>query len=178
MQRKPTSLELIYFQVTDLWRILCEKHADLYDLTSDEYSALLENDLGRIENIVAQKSLLIESIGKVEELRQQLIGRLNLALANEVGQRHTLVTNVSELMKVMANVEPEITGKHLFQFNALLIDLIEKIQAQNKKNQIFINKALDSLRTIRENAIGEKKCMVYTSKGKTTSNTGRLTAKA
>ncbi len=178
MLRKPTSLELIYFQVTDLWRLLCEKHADLYDLTSDEYSALLENDLDQIEGLAAQKAQLIESIGAIEEERQQLIGRLNLALANQEGQRHTIVRNVADLLKVMSDVAPERDGKHLFQFNALLIDLIEKLQAQNKKNQIYINKALDSLRMIRENATGSKKCTVYTASGKTTTNTGRLTARA
>lgn len=178
MLKSPSTLELLYFQVTDLWRELCEKHAELYDLTSDEYTCLLENDLEKLESIVADKALLIESIGQIEEQRQQLIGKLNLALANEVGQKHTLVRNVSELLKVMSEVEPEKEGKHLFQFNALLIDIIGKIQAQNRKNQIFINKALDSLRTIRENAMGVKKCMVYTANGKTTTNTGRLTAKA
>lgn len=178
MVKTPSTLELLYFQVTDLWRMLCEKHSELYDLTSDEYSCLLENELDRLEQIVQHKALLIESIGKVEEIRQQLIGKLNLALANETDKKYTLVRNVSDLLKVMSTVQPEIDGKHLFQFNALLIDIIEKIQAQNKKNQIFINKALDSLRMIRENAIGEKKCSVYTASGKTTTNTGRLTARA
>ncbi len=174
MKKVPNKLELLYFQVTDLWRMFCERHADLFDLTSDEYTCLLENDLDRLDMIIAEKQELINHIGNLEQLRQNLIGKVNLALASESGKKHTIIRNVSELLKAMSDIEPEKEEQHLFKFNSLLIDIIEKIQAQNKKNQIFINKAIDSLRTIREEALGQKKYSVYTASGTETTNTGSI----
>jgi flagellar biosynthesis/type III secretory pathway chaperone len=65
----------------------------------------------------------------------------------------------------MQAYEVEKNQKHLFRFNALLIDIIEKIQTQNKRNQLFINKALLSLKQIRIEATGKKNYSLYTSKG-------------
>jgi flagellar biosynthesis/type III secretory pathway chaperone len=65
----------------------------------------------------------------------------------------------------MQNYEAETNEKHLYRFNELLIDVIEKIQTQNKKNQLFINKAILSLREIREDAGGVKKYNTYSAKG-------------
>ena len=67
------------------------------------------------------------------------------------------IANVRSLINAMNEFPIEKEQKHLFRFNTLLIDLIEKIQLQNKKNQVFVNKALQSLKTIREEALGIKK---------------------
>ena len=64
----------------------------------------------------------------------------------------------------------ELKEKHLFRFNALLIDLIEKIQNQNKRNQLFINKALHSLKEIRQDVLGKKSYSTYTSRGSAVSS--------
>lgn len=177
MLKKPTKLELLYFQVTDLWRMFCEKHADLFDLTCEEYSYLLENDLDQLDVVIAQKQEIIQHVNNLEELRQQLIGKVNLALANETGKKHSIISGVADLLKAMSDVGPEKEQQHLFKFNSLLIDIIEKIQGQNKKNQIFINKAIDSLKSIREDATGVKKCSVYTSTGRETTHTGSINLK-
>ncbi|MCK5882523.1 MAG: flagellar export chaperone FlgN [Bacteriovoracaceae bacterium] len=177
MSKKPTQLELLYFQVTDLWRMFCEKHADLFDLTSEEYNCLIENNLDQLDIVIEQKQEIIEYVGNLEELRLDLIGKVNLALANESGKKHSIINSISQLLKVMSDVSPEKEGQHLFKFNTLLIDIIEKIQDQNKKNQIFINKAIDSLKSIREDATGEKKCSVYTSTGRETTHTGSINLK-
>ncbi len=47
----------------------------------------------------------------------------------------------------------------------LLIDIIEKLQTQNKKNQLFLNKAINNLREIREDALGVKSYSTYNNKG-------------
>ena len=75
------------------------------------------------------------------------------------------IDSVSALLEVMSNYEIESNQKHLFRFNALLIDIIEKIQAQNKRNQLFINKALHSLQQIRIEASGKKNYSTYSAKG-------------
>jgi flagellar biosynthesis/type III secretory pathway chaperone len=61
--------------------------------------------------------------------------------------------------------EKQNNTQHLYRFNALLIDVIEKIQTQNKKNQVFLNKAINSLKEIREEALGVKNYNTYNKKG-------------
>jgi len=150
--------ELFYFQITDLWKRLCESHSELFDLTCDEYSLLLGSQLDSLESKIQEKQDLIAKIGILEKIREELIDDVNKHL-------NANIKNVTELISFFQRYESSLSQKHLFSFNALLIDIIEKIQAQNKNNQLFINKALGSLRSIREEALGEKSYSTYTSKG-------------
>jgi flagellar biosynthesis/type III secretory pathway chaperone len=156
-------LELYYFRVTDLWKRLCEDHSHLFDLTCDEYSLLLGNKLDELEEKVAQKTKTIESINSLEQLRQELIG--------EISEKISPVSNVQDLLKLMQAFETEKQREHLQSFNTLLIDIIERIQEQNKKNQLFINKAIGSLRDIREGVMGVKSYSTYTARGSTRETT-------
>lgn len=150
--------ELLYFQITDLWKRLCESHSELFDLTCDEYSLLLGSELEALEEKILEKQEVIAKIGILEKIREELIDDVNKHLS-------TKITNVTELITFFQNYENSMSQKHLFSFNSLLIDIIEKIQTQNRNNQLFINKALGSLRSIREEALGEKSYSTYTSKG-------------
>ncbi len=159
---KPISKEILYWKVTDLWKRFCEEHTALLDKTSEEYTYLLSSDLDKLENCIEEKNQTLNAIHHLEEIRQELIKELNQILGEEK------VKSVSDLIKTMNEFEIEKKQKHLFRFNALLIDLIEKIQSQNKKNQLFINKALHSLKSIREEALGTKSYSSYNSKGAST----------
>ncbi|OUR92858.1 hypothetical protein A9Q84_20305 [Halobacteriovorax marinus] len=150
--------ELFYFQITDLWKRLCESHSELFDLTCDEYSLLLGSEIDKLENKIIQKQELIAKIAILESIREELITDVNKHL-------NAKISNVTELISFFQTYESSLNQKHLFSFNSLLIDIIEKIQAQNKNNQLFINKALGSLRSIREEVLGEKSYSTYTSKG-------------
>lgn len=150
--------EVLYFRVTDLWKRLCEEHTLLFDLTCDEYSLLLSSDLDGLEDKVAEKEVVIERIGKLDRVRQGLIDEVNAL-------NGASVKSVSDLIDYMNSTQIEKEQKHLFRFNALLIDIIEKIQAQNKKNQLFLNKAIHSLRDIRMGAMGKKNYTTYNAKG-------------
>lgn len=152
-------LALYYFQVTDLWKKLCELHSDLFNTTCDEYSLLLNSELDLLEEKILEKESIIKTISQLEHVRKDLIDELNQAYPNEK------IESVSKLLEFMSKYEVEKKEKHLFRFNALLIDIIEKIQAQNKRNQLFINKALHSLKQIRIDALGQKNYSVYTAKG-------------
>lgn len=152
-------LELLYFQVTELWKQFCEEHTCLFDLTCDEYSLLLRSDLELLEEKISEKNSCIERIGTLEIIRRDLILEINAAFPEKN------ITNVAELMTLMSEYEVETKQKHLFRFNALLIDVIEKIQAQNKRNQLFINKALHSLQQIRLEASGKKEFSTYSANG-------------
>lgn len=152
-------LAVLYFQVTDLWKRLCEEHNELFNITCEEYSLLLRSELLLLEEKLVEKNNIILRISALETIRRELILELNSIMPDED------IDSVSKLLKVMNAYEVESKQKHLFRFNALLIDIIEKIQVQNKRNQLFINKALLSLKQIRIEATGKKNFSTYTSKG-------------
>jgi flagellar biosynthesis/type III secretory pathway chaperone len=152
-------LAILYFEVTDLWKRLCEEHNELFNITCDEYSLLLNSELSLLEEKLVEKNTIILKIGALETIRRELMRDLAAILPE------TKIDSVSKLVEVMQAYEVENKQKHLFRFNALLIDIIEKIQAQNKRNQLFINKALISLKQIRIEATGKKNYSTYSSKG-------------
>ncbi len=152
-------LALLYFQVTDLWKQLCEEHNNLFNLTCDEYSLLLRSELDFLEEKITDKQHCIERIATLEFIRKDIINDLQVIMPDQT------IDSVSRLLEIMSKYEVENNQKHLFRFNALLIDMIEKIQTQNKKNQLFINKALYSLQQMRVEASGKKNFSTYSKKG-------------
>ena len=160
-------LALLYFQMTDLWKQFCEEHNELFNLTCDEYTLLLQSELDLLEAKIEEKNECIKRIGTLELIRRDLIVEVNELYPERV------IDSVSSLIEVMTEYEVESNQKHLFRYNAHLLDIIGKIQAQNTRNQLYINKALHSLQQIRIEATGEKKFSSYTSKGSATSMSSR-----
>ena len=155
-------LQLLYFKVTDIWKRFCEEHTDLLDKTFEEYSLLLASDVNAIEELLVSKNDVMKRITFLENARERVIAELNVYL-KENGQ--VPIESVSELISVMGQYEKINNSHHLFRFNSLLIDIIEKLQTQNKKNQLFLNKAINNLREIREDALGVKSYSTYNNKG-------------
>lgn len=153
-------IEIHYFQMTDIWQRFCELHSTLHDQTCDEYSLLLSSDLEKLDDVIALKEETIKEISLLESLRYELIEKVNLSL-----EKPWKINNVSDLLEYFHNYEVEKKQNYLHNFNNLLLNLIEKIQSQNKKNQVFINKAILSLREIRENAVGKKNYPLYSATG-------------
>lgn len=157
------SLALLYFQVTDLWKQLCQEHNLLFNLTCDEYSLLLRSELDLLEDKIIEKQICIERITTLEAIRKDLILDLKDIYPNKE------INGVSELLEIMSEYEIENNQKHLRSFNSLLIDIIEKVQTQNKRNQLFINKALINLQQMKLEASGKKKFSTYSKKGSSVS---------
>lgn len=158
-------LAALYFEVTTVWKQFCEEHNELFTLTCDEYSLLLRSELELLEEKIIEKNECIKRIGTLELVRRELIHDINALYPNKK------IDSVSSLLEVMSEYEVESNQKHLFRFNALLIDIIEKIQTQNKRNQLFINKALHSLQQIRLEASGKKNYSTYSARGSAVSST-------
>lgn len=156
-------LSIFYFKVTDIWKKLCEEHSELLNHTMEEYGYLLRSDLDALEVKIEQKREVIETIKNLELLRRETIEEINAVLEGRE------ITNYRDLLNLMDGFELEKNSGHLRRFNTLLIDIIEKIQTQNKRNQIFINKAVHSLRSLREEASGEKSYQTYGKNGVTKS---------
>jgi flagellar biosynthesis/type III secretory pathway chaperone len=158
-----------YFSTSDLWNSLCELHAILFDLTCDEYSCLLENNLEELENVVIKKEEIVKKVQKLENERQKIIESINTILDEEFK-----ITSASELLLFLEPVAKDMEQNHLMQFNRILIDIIEKIQNQNKKNQIFLNKAIDSIDKLRHEVSGKKSYNSYDHQGKMRNVGGRV----
>lgn len=155
--------ELVYYRVVDLWRRFAQEHTVLLEYTFDEYACLLSSDIEALEKKITQKGEVIERINTLEELREKLIREVGDTLPVNEG---TKVSNVPSLLKAMLKFEKDgSTIDHLSKYNELLIDIIEKIQEQNKKNQMFINKAIFSLNEMTGQGVGKVTYSTYGSKG-------------
>ncbi len=160
--KESKNLYTYYFQITDIWKRFCEEHSDLLDKTFQEYSLLLESDLDALEPLLQEKAKIVQRISFLEKARQRSIVEINAFLKE---RKLKTIDSVSELIQVMKEFEEHNGEKHLFRFNQLLIDIIEKIQEQNKKNQLFLNRSINNLREIREDALGVKNYNTYNKKG-------------
>lgn len=169
-----TEIEILYFQVTDLWKRFCEEHTLLFDYTCDEYASLLENNLDELERIIDKKNEVIERITRLELVRKEVIEKVNENLKETLHQVELPlyeVTNIRDLLNLMNFIGTKKNQNHLFRFNKLLIDIIEKIQDQNKRNKLFINKAMKNLAEMKREVFGENNFKTYNAQGATKFNT-------
>ena len=81
--------------------------------------------------------------------------------------------NLKDLLDVVESDQEDENSKILYKYNQVLIDIIEKIQNQNKKNQLFINKAYQTLEDLKITNFEKKNYSTYNSKGKS-SNPNKL----
>ncbi len=142
---------------------MTEMHNELHKLTCDEYMLLLSNDMDQIESIIKLKENLIVKINKLDITRTSVI-----KLINTQNNMDNPIRNVSDLLGLMKKFEAENGENTLRRYNDLLIDIIQNIQAQNKKNQMYLNKAIVSIQEMKNNLTGKKGYQTYTSLGKQT----------
>ncbi len=161
MQGRDGQLDIFYYQVTDLWKRLCEEHNELFGLTCEEYTHLLSSNIDALNLVTEKKQEIIGQINVLEKVRREIIREINELLPDE-----KRIISAGDLLRLMSTVEARTGERHLFRFNQFLIDVIEKLQDQNKKNQMFLNKAMTNLRDIREGIMGKKSYTTYTASGK------------
>ena len=156
--------KLYYQQVLSLWEGFCSLHKELYDLTCDEYLTLLESDIEKLETMLPIKEEIISKIGELEKDRTGLIERLNAS-----GLHSTKILKAGDLLQAYADIDSATGIPALKNLNSLLIDIVIKLQDQNKKNQMFLNKAMMSLRDIKQGFSGKKAYTTYGADGLTRS---------
>ena len=130
-----------------VWKQFCDLHQHLYQITCKEYKLLLEGHIDRLGKYLKEKINIINQIKDVEVRRKKYI----MCLPSIAG--------ASQLLDYMQSEE-------LREYNTDLIDIIEKIQMQNKKNQMFINKARYNLRKIKDEFSGHHSTPSYDSRGR------------
>jgi flagellar biosynthesis/type III secretory pathway chaperone len=150
-------------ELTSLWQTYCQEHTQLYELTCEEYLRLLESDIEGLEELLVKKNNVLESISNLDNRRLALIGEMGLLVMTNINKSHDLIA----VLKSEACLNE---AKQIDSLNMLLLDIIEKIQDQNKKNQVFLNKAILSLKELKESFNGKKTYKTYGSDGTTRSN--------
>lgn len=154
-------LEFSLQELRSLWHQFCEKHTELYELTCDEYMHLLASDLDKLSESVDEKEILLKYINDLDSKRMQLVQDISNTL--NIDQPSKIKALFSELEKL----DKKEFVKELEQLNNLLLDIVDKIQEQNKKNQVFLNKALLSLRELKESFTGKTNYKTYSAMGTT-----------
>ena len=150
----------LYRTTIDLWQGLCELHQRLYECTANEYNALLTSEIEKTNELLEKKQFIINNINTAEKNRQKLVEEI-------LGPKKLSNTyRFSDLKAHFDQFEIEREGNHLNNFNLILLDTIKKIRQQNKKNQLFLNRAMLSLEGLKLPP-GEKTSLsLYNKKGK------------
>ena len=164
MDDRSAILKIQYQNVIGVWEGFCILHKELYDLACEEYITLLESDLDKLETMLPLKEEIIGRISELEKSRATLIDTLN-----DSGLFASKITRAGELLAAFEELDKAAAVPALKNLNSLLIDIIHRIQDQNKKNQVFLNKAMQSIREIRMGFSGKKNFTTYGADGLTRS---------
>lgn len=164
MDNRMDEQRLYYQRVLSVWEGFCQLHKDLYDLTCEEYLTLLDSDIDKLESMLPVKEEIISKINELEKERTELIEQLN-----QSGLFTLKIQRAGDLMTAFTAIDNSLPIPALRNLNSLLLDIIHKIQDQNKKNQQFLNKAMLSLRDVKQGFTGKKTYTTYGSDGQTRS---------
>ncbi len=157
-------LKLKLSHLRQLWQDFCELHTNLYELTCDEYMHLLSSDIDELELSLNDKKELLDKISVLENDRSELISEICELYQIENPEKLSL------LIEVLRDKNEVVLAEELSKRNLVLLDIIEKIQDQNKKNQFFLNKAIYSLKELKDGFAGSPQYRTYSSNGTTKVN--------
>ncbi len=162
MNSRMDEKKLYYQQSILAWEGFCQLHKQLFDLTCDEYIALLASDIENLESMLPIKEEIITKIGELDGERATLIETINNS--NIFSER---ILKSGDLLAAFADLDQQSSIPALKNLNDLLLDIVQKLQDQNKKNQVFLNKAMLSLREIKQGFSGKKTYTTYGADGMT-----------
>jgi flagellar biosynthesis/type III secretory pathway chaperone len=154
--------KIYYHRVLSVWEGFCRLHKELFDLSCDEYLSLLASDVEKLETMLPIKEDIVNKISDLEIERAELMSELNTKKILSIQ-----IQRSADLLSAFSDIEQEANIPALNNLNCLLIDIIQKIQEQNKKNQMFLNKAMLSLREIKQGFTGKKSYTTYGADGMT-----------
>ena len=153
------ALRLYHSQAVEVWENFCRLHRDLFELTCDEYQALLSGEVEALEALVTRKEAVMAEINAWDSTRTSLIQDIDRAQIAAYPIR-----NIKDLLDLLREPESQMVTA-LTNLNALLIDIITQTHDQNKRNQVFLNRALLSLRDLREGFSGKRQYTTYGADG-------------
>lgn len=144
-----------------VWTEFCEEHTSLYDLTCEEYVHLLSSDIDKLEGVVELKNNKLSDIAKLDTKRKNILDGIY-----SIDESLELL-KIKDLIKTLDLTGLKFEAKQLSNLNLLLLDIIEKIQEQSKRNQLFLNKAIISLKDLKRSFSGKTNYTTYGSNGAT-----------
>lgn len=162
-EKEKIELKLKADHLIDLWHEFCEKHTELYEYTCDEYMHLLSSDIDQLNITLAEKKILLKEISDLDQHRKEVTTEL-LSLMNVAPGPQKL----TYLLACLKQTEEAVAAGHIEKLNLVLLDIIDKIQDQNKKNQIFLNKAILSLKELKDSFNGKVQYKTYSASGMAT----------
>jgi len=154
-------LKLKLNHLRQLWFDFSEKHTELYEITCDEYMHLLASEIDELEANIDEKTKVLGYINQLEVQRNELTNEIT----NHYGAEKQ--TKLSGFLKVLNENNEETISGEINKLNLILLDIVEKIQEQNRKNQFFLNKAIMSLKELKESFNGKPAYKTYSSSGMT-----------
>lgn len=132
----------------EIWQDFCEHHTFLYELTCDEYLQLLSSDIDTLEETLSRKNKIIAEINTLDDKRRETLDSVSSLIGIESPSKLQI------LLTELRNRNEHDFCVNLEKLNLLLVGVIQKIQEQNKKNQIFLNKAIVSLKELKNSFKG------------------------
>jgi flagellar biosynthesis/type III secretory pathway chaperone len=150
-----------YHELTLLWRELCIHHTQLFETTNQEYQLLLAGETDQLESNLGSKKALIEKIQNYDLKRQTSV--------EDVFKYYSTNNNTSfhysrliELFNEKLNLNE---NNELDKYNIFLVEIIDKIQIQNRKNRQFLNRALIMMEDLKKDFKNTGKVLSYNKKG-------------
>ena len=159
-EEQKVKLKLKADHLIDLWHEFCEKHTELYEYTCDEYMHLLASDIDQLNITLSEKKILLNEINELDRHRKEVTNEVLDLMGNEAGPQ-----KLSHLLSCLEKTDESVAAGHIEKLNLVLLDIIGKIQDQNKKNQIFLNKAILSLKELKESFNGKTQYKTYSATG-------------
>ncbi len=154
------TLQDFYDELVLLWRELCVLHTQLFEITSHEYQLLLGGETEKLETNLSEKKEIIAKIQDYDSRRQTSISDLIEKFLPSLSDPH--FQEINEFLQR----ELALGADHaLLRYNYFLIDIIEKIQIQNRKNRQFLNRALLMMEDLKHDFQKKGKVLSYNKKG-------------
>ena len=144
-----------------VWTEFCQEHTSLYDITCEEYVHLLSSDIDKLEAVVELKNNKLNTISTLDIRRKDILDSIFSI------DESLKLKKVKDVVKCLKENNLLFEADQLSKLNLLLLDIIEKIQDQSKKNQLFLNKAIISLKDLKRSFTGKTNYMTYGSNGAT-----------
>jgi len=150
-----------YQELTLIWRELCVLHTHLFELTNQEYQYLLTSETDLLESNLIEKRNVVKMINDFDQRRQDCVERV-FALINPDTDLSPTFSIINRIL--MQNLKLEASHQ-LEKYNDYLVDIIEKIQMQNRKNRQFLNRAMIMIDDLKKDFQSSKKILSYNKKG-------------
>lgn len=160
-----TNLKFLFHNLTGIWEDFCRCHHLLFDYTCQEHINLMESDIDGLEKTAAEKDKVLQDIDQLDLLRKECVSNISSIINPQ-----NPATKISELIEQVEGKVDKEELEILKKLNVLLIDIIGKLQEQNKKNQIFLNRSIISLNELKAEFTG-KKYSTYGPSGSTNAST-------